>query len=224
MHAGTSAPSPRGLFRAEVLIGGAPQPLYRRDDGRYFTAGVPGQEYTIRVANHAGGRIEVITSVDARHVLDDEPADYRRCRGLVASGGYEFKGWRVSDTETRAFVFGDPDASVAAMATGSTANTGVIGLAVYRERRAAFPAVMDCYPSAKGLTRSADLGTGMGAAQHDPVGCTEFTRDGTEPDILAIGYATEARLREWGLIRPADPDPFPAAGQTGYARYAGGDR
>lgn len=230
MYSGTSATSPRGTFYAEVLIGGAPQPLYQRADGRCFVAGVPGTAYTVRVASVTGGRVEVVASVDGRHVLDDEPADPYRCRGLVASGAYEFKGWRVSASETRAFTFADPEASVAVAATGSASNVGVIGLAVHRERRATWTAAYDSLPVAaasagpatyatRGLTRSADLGTGMGAAQHDPVGRTDFTRDGYGPDILAIGYATEDALRAMGLLVPADPDPFPGAGQTGYAKY-----
>lgn len=228
MHAGTSVTSPRGLFRAEILIGGVPRPLYRRHDGRHFAAGIPGTAYTIRVTGLAGGRAEFIVSVDGRHVLDDETADPHRCRGLVTSGSYEFKGWRTSDAETREFRFGAPEASVAAMATGSASNTGVIGIAAHRERAPyAYPVMDSCpvataavsYSAPSAAARSADLGTGMGAAQHDPVDRTDFTRDGAEPDMVAIGYATEDALRAMGVLVAADPDPWPGAGQTGYAKY-----
>ena len=224
MYAGTSVTSQRRLFSAEILVGSLPLPLYRRGDGRHFAAGVPGSAYTVRVTPLLGGRLEVIASVDGRHVLDDEPADPRRCRGVAVVGVYEFKGWRTSDEETREFTFCSPEDSVAG------GSTGVIGLAAHRERQwvpVTYTATMDCAPVAAAaagpasvsLARGTDLGTGMGAAQHDPVGRTEFTRDGSDPDKLAIGYATEDALRSMGLLVPADPDPWPGAGLTGYAKF-----
>lgn len=227
MHAGTSLTSPHGLITAEVLIAGAAQPLYRRVDGRHFTAGIPGQPYAIRARNLTGSRVELVVTVDGRHVLDDEPGDPFRCRGLVigADGEYLFKGWRITDDRTGEFTFGSPDASVAARSTGSTANVGVIGIAVHREGRpVSYAAAAAPSYESRGFeaTTRGGLGTGMGAVRHDPVGRTDFTRDGAQPDITVIGYDTEEALREMGLFRPADPDPFPATGTTGYARYAAG--
>ena len=242
MHIGTTVTSPGATIEVSVLINGTAQPLYRRPgDGKVFVAGVPGRAYTLRVRNMGDRRIEVISTVDGRHTLKDEPGDTAACRGLVfdARSAGEFTGWRISDKETREFIFGSPAASVAAQATGSAANTGVIGFAVYRERD---------YPAAHRAQRgygtplgartvavasaaaSADsgipattmsgstLGTGIGERREDRVGSTSFTRAYGEPDILVIGYDTEEVLRGRGILGPPEPDPFPGAG-TGYEKY-----
>lgn len=230
-----SAAMPRGTAQVSVIIDGTQQPLFRRADGRLFAAGVPGRPYTLRVRNTTGGRIEMIVTVDGRHVLKDEPGDLQACHGLVipAYGDYDFQGWRISDDQTREFLFGEPAVSVAARATGSTANIGVLGFAAWREKSdfylgsiataSAGPPVT--YGAASGeILRSANvsargtLGTGIGALQDDHVGRTDFTRTGS-PDILVIGYDTETVLRERGIIGSPDPIAFPGTA-TGYEKYA----
>jgi hypothetical protein len=248
MHHPTAVTSPSGTIEASVLIAGTPQKLYRRADGRMFAPGVPGSAYALRVRNLTGTRVEVIATVDGRHVLKDEPGDPHACRGMVihARGTYEFRGWRVSDDESREFLFGEPAASVAAQSTGSTANIGVIGLAAWRERDpwpSTYPLASSGYggggaggfatrsmnpvaTASAGAPVSANaamdsagsLGTGIGASQDDRVGRTDFTRTG-EPDILIVGYDTEAELIRRGILGPADPDPFPGV-LTGYEKYA----
>lgn len=233
----TTAASPSGTIEASVLVGGTARPLYRRSDGRLFAAGEPGRIYTLRVRNRTGVRVEVIASVDGRHVLKDEAADPRACHGLVipAHGEYEFRGWRISDEQSREFLFGDPASSVAAQATGSGQNIGVIGFAAWRERDYGYQFLRGggyggapvAFASAGEVTRSmsasstmgpGSLGTGIGARQDDRVGRTDFTRSG-EPDILVIGYDTEAELIRRGIAGPADPEAFPGA-RTGYEKYA----
>ena len=235
MYIGTSVQSPDGVIEVSVLMDGTAQPLYRRPvDGKVFVAGIPGRAYTLRVRNRGDRRIEVISTVDGRHTLKDEPGDTAACRGLVfdARSAGEFTGWRISDKETREFIFGSPAASVAAQATGSQANTGVIGFAVYRERDyyfyhayatqdSAWPvatasaAVFDSEPV---TMRGGSLGTGIGERREDRVGSTSFTRALGAPDILVIGYDTVDVLRERGILGPPEPDPFPGAG-TGYEKY-----
>lgn len=239
MHYPTTVTSPAGTIEVSVLAGGAARPLFRRADGRMFAPGVPGGAYTLRARNLTPARIEVIVTVDGRHVLKDEPGDARACHGMVlrARDSYEFRGWRISDEQTREFLFGEPAASVAAQATGSTANIGVIGFAAWREREAWTNYGEDSYggilrgaapvavASAGAGTFSSNtmstgsLGTGIGASQDDRVGRTDFTRITGEPDILIIGYDTEAELIRRGITGPADPDPFPGE-RTGYEKYA----
>ena len=248
MHYPTTVASPGATIEVSVLIGGKAQKLYRRADGRMFAPGIPGSPYTLRVRNRTASRIEAIVSVDGRHVLKDEPADPHGTRGMVLRphDTYEFRGWRVSDEESREFLFGEPGSSVAAQATGSTANIGVIGFAAWRERetfshygggyegilRGGGFATRDvakhsvATASAGAATFSDDvdtstgsLGTGIGAHQEDRVSRTDFTRATGEPDILVIGYDTEAELARRGILGPADPDAFPGA-LTGYEKYA----
>lgn len=233
MYHPTSATSPTGLIRATVLVP-APLPMYRRADGRMFVPVVPGNAYTLLVNNLSAFRVEVITTVDGRHVLRPEPGDPRACRGQVIApnDSYEFKGWRVNDSDTDEFLFGVPADSVAAQATGSTSNVGVLGFAAWREYEryphfdyadvavaAAVSSPVMRGSTAKGMTTmgGGSVGTGIGARQHDPVGRTEFNRTG-QPDILVIGYDTEAELARRGILAPPDADPFPGA-DTGYGAF-----
>lgn len=219
--------SPSATIEAEVLVSGDPLPLYVRPDGRPFAAGVPGTAYTVRVRNLTRARVEVILTVDGRHALRDEPGDHYACRGLVipACGSHEFPGWQLDDREAGQFKFTDPSAGVAAAATGSSEHAGQIGFAVHRERAevvATYNSILRRRPApAAGMTGRASLGTGIGATVSSPLGRTKFERDGNPPDLLVIGYGTEAALRAQGIIPAApeaDPHAFPGQG-TGYRRY-----
>jgi hypothetical protein len=225
MRIGTTVRSPQGTIEVSVLADGQALPLYRRpSDGAVFTAGVRGQAYALHVRNLTSGRAEVINTVDGRHTLKDEPGDAERNRGLVfaAESAGDFTGWRLNDAETRQFVFGAPDRSVAVQATGSAANTGVIGFAAYREyvnyglHHA--PVAFASAAATCGGSQARGLGTGMGERQSDHVTSTSFTRVPGAPDILVIGYDTESALEAMGITGPAEPSAFPGAG-TGYERY-----
>lgn len=234
MFVGKTVRSSRDTIEVAVLIGGVEQALYRRlVDGRVFVVGTPGQSYTLRVRNLTKGRIEVINTVDGRHTLDDEPGDAHANRGLVfrANSAGEFSGWRISDQQTREFVFGSPEHSIAARATGSTSNVGIIGFAVHVEQRSfdygstfrgggleSFGGTPKGGPVTRGATRGGSLGTGMGAIQEDSVGRTSFTRSHIDPDVLVIGYETEDVLREQGIFASAGPNAFPGV-TTGYEKY-----
>jgi hypothetical protein len=229
-YAGTSVTSPGRLFHAEILIGGVALPTFTGPDGYRWVAGVPGQQYEVRVISTAG-RIEVVLGIDGRDALEDEAADLLASRGMVISSAYPFKGFRVDDKTTRAFTFGSVAGSVAdqAQALGSV---GTIGIAAYREQPAE--------PVYRSLTRSAgsrgigepvvlaaasmgpDLGTHAGDALFDPVGRTTFERSGS-PDVLEIGYRSIAALEAMGIATyvpsgSAHASAFPGR-TTGYERY-----
>jgi hypothetical protein len=241
MQAGKTAKSPGGTFEVAVLIGGRPQDLYRRHDGQLFVAGAAGESFTLQVRNLAHGRAEFLTSLDGRNTLKDETADKYANTGLVLPGltTTQFRGWRVTDYVVREFVFTFPEKSVAAVATGSTANTGVIGFAVYQEKRRERPAYevyavasagppvsyggvatrgMSLDSSNAGGGSQASLGTGIGDRVQDHVGRTEFTRAPGEPDVLVIRYDTREALEAAGVIQVDEPSAFPGA-ETGYAQY-----
>lgn len=255
MYAGTFASSPGGTFQAQVLADQKPLALWRRWDGRRFVAGVPGQEYRLRVVNCSHRRISVVAAIDHQSVLERKTADPQAGTGMIiaAHSAVIFDGWRIDDSTTQPFVFAAPEQSVAKQVAGPQAQTGVIGFAAFRERAAyvaqkaaahfdpdPFPlyrsgATMDMatYSTNTSASRSAasksylraepaatsasfDLGTGIGEEQqHSPVTRARFDREDGEPDILGIWYATEDALREMGLMRPADPEPF-AKPTTGY--------
>ncbi len=230
MPARTSVLTPRGTVEVAVMIHNVPQPLYNAHaPSRYYVAGTPGATYKLWVRNTIPGRVEVITTVDGRNTLKDEAGDYDKNRGLIVTDTATFTGWRVDDNTTREFTFGHPDRSVAAQATGSTSNTGVIGFAVYAERKpevfhqhyAAPHGHYAAVASPGPQTRGSSLGTGIGERQRDPVHRTAFTRAPGGPEILVIGYDTVDALVERGIIPPAEPDAFPGtkSGTTGYEQY-----
>lgn len=126
MNIGKTARSPQGTIEVSVLIDGLAQPLYRTPAGALFVAGAAGKTYRLTVRNLISSRTEVISTVDGRNTLKDEPGDVRENRGLIfgANSGGGFTGWRISDDETREFVFGEPDRSVAAQSTGLSSERG----------------------------------------------------------------------------------------------------
>lgn len=214
-----------------VLVNGQRQPVYRRPHDRQpFVAGVWGAPFVLEVRNCTGGRIEVLSSVDGRNTLMDEPADMVQNRGMIISayGSYRFAGWRIDDNNSAEFVFTDPAQSVAQMATGQSSNAGVFGFAIYTERRIEQP-VYRTYvqntgyePLMRGLSKgvdAGDMGTGIGDVRADQVGRTSFVRAQNRPaEIVTIQYRSYEWLERNGIIAPDEPNAFPGA-QTGYAQY-----
>lgn len=213
----------------QILINGQPMPFYRRQhDSMPFVEAQLGQTYVIRITPIKYERLEVVSSVDGRNTLKNEPAHPVRNRGMVVKSTFwDIKGFRISDTETAQFIFNDPMAAVSTVVTGSVGNTGVIGLAVYREyQRPVYRDLPQGLESmamrgdgVKGLTGAerSDAGTASGATLYDPVGHTSFTRDSDHPvDFLAIHYRTRGWLEQNGIIVSDDPNPWPGLSDTGY--------
>jgi hypothetical protein len=108
-------------------------PHYYR--GEYWVAGRPGAKYAIEVHNRLGERLLAVMAVDGVNILSGETAAWDQV-GYVFQAGerYQISGWRKSDAEVAAFTFtASPDSY--AERTGRAANIGVIGIALYRERR-----------------------------------------------------------------------------------------
>lgn len=224
MYAGTTITSPGGLFTAEILSNGTVQPVYTGPDGYHWVAGEPGRTCAVRLRTRAG-RIEAALSVDGRDALDDKPADLAASRGMVFTSEAVFTGFRIDDDRVREFTFGTVKGSVADQA-GNAASVGVIGIAAWREQRAAWTTrglgawggeTIDCNV-AVASTGVATRGLGMhaGETRQDPVGRTTFERDGS-PDVLEIGYDTFAALEAMGITRTR-PKAFPGR-TTGYEAY-----
>ena len=122
---------------AEVLVidrdSGVPLRTYYHR-GEYWVAGNPGARYAIEIRNTLHERVLAVTSVDGINVLTGDTARWDQS-GYVLHGeeAYEITGWRKSQTEIAAFEFTAVSNSYAAR-TGRSANVGVIGVAVFRER------------------------------------------------------------------------------------------
>lgn len=114
--------------------GGQRLPTYgRRSD--IWVLGHQGNRYSIRIHNQTGERVETVVSVDGLDVIDGKKASTSKRGYLVPAWGHvTVDGFRVSSAEVAAFRFGSVGESYAAQ-TGSARNVGVIGVAVFRERR-----------------------------------------------------------------------------------------
>ena len=125
---------------AEVLVidrdSGIPLRTYYHR-GEYWVAGNPGARYAIEIRNTLHERVLAVTSVDGINVLTGDTARWDQS-GYVLHGeeACEITGWRKSQAEVAAFEFTAVSNSYAAR-TGRSANVGVIGVAVFRERMAA---------------------------------------------------------------------------------------
>ncbi len=211
------------LAEVEVVdaVSGGTLPVYR-DNGRYYIAGMPGREYSIRLRNRTSTDLLAVVSVDGVNVVTGETA-------AVDQGGYilsryqrfDIKGWRKSLDQVASFYFSSLDASYAAR-TGRPDDVGVIGVALFKRRASApyhgqFDAPSDSPAphSRRYEERSAEsesLGTGHGRRQHSSVRYGEFERASEMPnEVVTIYYDTHANLVARGIIPEtgAHPDPFP---------------
>lgn len=216
------------LAEVEVVdaISGRPLAVYH-DNGRYYIAGVPGREYSIRLRNRTYADLLAVVSVDGVNVVTGETA-------AVDQGGYilgrrqrfDIKGWRKSLEQVAAFYFSSLDASYAAR-TGRPDHVGVIGVALFKRRTPqpyddridndwhdapADSAAPGARRQEKRSAESESLGTGHGRRQHSSVRYGEFERASEAPDeVVTIYYDTHANLVARGIIpgRDSHPDPFP---------------
>ena len=108
-------------------------PHYYR--GEYWVAGRPGARYSIQIRNRLGERLLAVTSVDGVNVVSGATAAWDQTGYVFGPGeSYQITGWRKTDTEVAAFTFTE-SANSYAERTGRPANVGVIGVAIFRERR-----------------------------------------------------------------------------------------
>ena len=122
---------------AQILVidrdSGARLPTYYHH-GDYWVPGKPGARYAIEIRNTLRERLLAVTSVDGINVLTGDTARWDQ-GGYVLQGeeSYDITGWRKSQTQVAAFEFASAPNSYAAR-TGRSANIGVIGVALFRER------------------------------------------------------------------------------------------
>lgn len=214
---------------------GATLPEYRHR-GDTWVPGAPGHRYSVRLTNTSGERLLVVLSVDGVNAISGETAATAQSGYVLEPGqSADIDGWRKSMQRVAQFVFTDVGDSYAAR-TGRPDNIGVIGAAVFRERRIRPlpPPIMTPRPyedaaSAHGKASTAaaapmaearsavpqSIGTGHGESQWSPVGSTTFLRATSQPtEVVSVRYNDIAALRRIGVIprwRPAPqrPQPFP---------------
>jgi len=105
---------------------------------RALVVGRDGEAYRIVVTNHSGARFEVVASVDGLDVIDGQAASPSRRGYLLEPGAVlTIDGFRQSSDSVAAFRFGRVADSYAAR-TGGDRDVGVVGLAFFAERGAAW--------------------------------------------------------------------------------------
>jgi hypothetical protein len=170
-----------GLADVEIVdrdTGALLTPHYYR--GEYWVAGKPGARYAIEIRNRLGERMLAVTSVDGVNVISGETAAWDQTGYVFTQGEqYEITGWRKSDAEIAAFTFTDASGSYAEL-TGRPANVGVIGVAVFRERR---PPAVSLPPPI--LDREQPLAQGDEAASTAESGARAAAPPGAAPPTAA---------------------------------------
>ena len=124
------------LVQVDIVDRDSGQALHvYRDHGRPVVAGRPGARYAVQVANRSGERVMVVVAIDGVNIMTGETA-------ALDQDGYVLEpyqsasltGWRKSHSEVAAFEFTSLANSYAAR-TGRPDDVGVIGVAIFRERR-----------------------------------------------------------------------------------------
>lgn len=208
--------------------------LYK--DGQAWIEGTPGHEYVLRIYNRTGDRILAVTSVDGVNVVTGETASPAQS-GYVLSGAgtVSITGWRKSLATTAAFYFTDLGDAYATR-TGRPDNLGVIGVAVFRERRVRIPDELSRLdaPAAKESRSAAanaqapasardervaaapapSLGTGHGRSEASAAERVQFERATATPvEVITVRYDRRENLVAMGVLPPAPiagaPQPFP---------------
>ncbi|OSM01693.1 hypothetical protein [Magnetofaba australis] len=212
----------RELVSVDVMVNGRALTQYRAR-GQHYVAGQRGEEYTLRLTNHGNERLLCALSVDGRSVIDGQQAGYD-------SGGYVLEprsttnvtGWRLNRRHAARFTFSDRRNAYATL-LGDEDNLGVIGCAVFREKRRT--QLFDTHrgrtlggdSSMGSLGRSlrGDQGTAFGRPVRAPVQVTRFERASREPElVISIRYASRRQLARMGVLphrrhKQWSPDPFP---------------
>ena len=227
------------IARVEIVdsASGRTLPVYY-SGGRYYVAGTPGREYSVRLRNRTYEELLAVVSVDGVNVVTGETAS-------VDQGGYilgrrqrfDIKGWRKSLDQVAAFYFARVDESYAAQ-TGRPHDVGVIGVALFKRKtyplkleerseadqvgRARSPAA----PSSKARSSKSSpavssestaddrldsaLGTGHGRRQTSVVRYAQFERASEAPnESIAIYYDSRANLIARGIISGQQRHPDP---------------
>jgi hypothetical protein len=122
-----------------------------RHQGRLYVAGAPGDRYSVELASRSGERLLAVVAIDGVNVLTGQTAATGQT-GYVLDPWQRFgiNGWRKSMDDVAQFVFTALPDSYAAR-TGRPDNVGVIGVAVYREKReaVALPGVDSSWPASE---------------------------------------------------------------------------
>jgi hypothetical protein len=199
--------------------------------GRLYIVGEPGHRYEIRILNDSQDRILAVTSVDGVNVISGETAsEQQNGYVLTAEQNVAIEGWRKNLRDVATFYFTSLGDSYAAR-TGRPNNVGVIGVALFRERKRccsqleaaedfiAAPSVAQ-ERQGNGARAESKLGTGHGSREQSAAQYVDFERASPIPDeTLVIHYDSRRNLVAAGVLprgRPGYPHRGPKAFPHGF--------
>jgi hypothetical protein len=207
-------------------------------NGRLYAAGEPGHRYAIRLTNRTGERVMAVVSVDGVNVVTGQTANPLQSGYVLGPWqSTTINGWRKNMSEIAAFNFAPLPESYAAR-TGRPGDVGVIGVAVFDERRwvrpyeddqilskqAPAPSVRDQASAEGSASRAAPgssyseadkrLGTGHGEREWSYARTTEFVRASSQPaEVDAIWYDSRRNLVAAGIL-PRQPRQYADRGDA----------
>lgn len=163
-----------------------------RHRGQLYVVGTPGNRYAVQIANRSGGRVLSVLSVDGVNVLNGETAAASQSGYVLVPGqSADIAGWRKNMDEVAAFYFTSVADSYAGR-TGRPENTGVIGVAVYRELLPP-PVAVQPAPMARGYAENRDSGL-AGASPAPAAPAMEGRAKAEAADSLARSDRAEKKL------------------------------
>lgn len=164
-----------------------------RHRGQLYVVGTPGNRYAVQIANRSGGRVLSVLSVDGVNVVTGETAAAPQSGYVLGSGqSADISGWRKNMDEVAAFYFTSVPDSYAGR-TGRPENTGVIGVAVFRELLP--PPVVQPVPLAKGVAESRDAASANApAAASAPAPAVEGRMKAERADAMGSTAQAEKKL------------------------------
>ena len=133
-------PSAGGLVRMGLRIGNDRWTESHELKDHRLAVSERGDRYEIVLKNDGRRAVEVVLSVDGLDVIDGKAASVKK-RGYVMAPfeTLAVDGFRTSDTTVAAFRFGSVFDSYGRRRHGSAINAGVIGIAVFEEKRQRTP-------------------------------------------------------------------------------------
>jgi hypothetical protein len=124
----------RNNIDVRLLIKGRPITEYFHN-GSTFVEGRDGSTFEIELTNRNQFRVEAVISVDGLSVLDGKEAGEKSSGYLLeANETLRVPGWKLDNQTAAEFFFAGKSKGYAAQSTGSSQNSGVIGVLAFKEK------------------------------------------------------------------------------------------
>lgn len=133
----------KGNYEVEVLVNGSPVKEYKHEN-KIYIEGKKNTKFSLRFKNNTGNSVLFVPSVDGLSILDGKDASLSS-RGYIVRpySSSIISGWRKNENEIAEFFFSDGDSSYRKKSKKGTNNLGVIGAAVFREKKGIFEQVAE---------------------------------------------------------------------------------